>query len=231
MQKIFIYGSCVTRDSVDWWPEFGFEMDGYVARQSLISSQSPIDYKGVGFDFDSISSNFAKRMALGDVGANLNREIAKHQAEVILWDLCDERGGVLQRPSGSFMTRNVVYSKAELPGRIFQMGTEEHFNLWVKALDEFLRANEGVRIIVNATPWALVTDAGNPVNGDATKAETFNKNIERYYAELETRGLELIRVPQDKTIARVDHKWGEAPFHYVDDTYKEMLVRLKQLLG
>jgi hypothetical protein len=231
VQKIFIYGSCVTRDSVDWWADYGFEMDGYVARQSLISSQSPIDHKGIGFDFNSIPSNFAKRMALGDVGGNLNSEIVKHAATVVLWDLCDERGGVLQRPSGSFMTRNVVYSKAELPGRIIQLGTDEHFELWKVALDEFLRAVDHARVIVNATPWALVNDAGNPVNGDSSKAEIFNKSIERYYGELEARGLELLRVPQEAAIARVDHKWGEAPFHYVDGTYIAMLEQLKRILA
>lgn len=33
MQRVFIYGSCVTRDSEPWFGEYGFEMVRYVARQ------------------------------------------------------------------------------------------------------------------------------------------------------------------------------------------------------
>ena len=231
MQKIFIYGSCVTRDGVEWWPEHGFELDGYVARQSLISSQSHVDVHAISFDFESIASNFAKRMAKGDVAGNLAGQIRNHEPHVVVWDLCDERGGVLEISAGQYITRNVVYSKNPIAGRTLAIGTDEHFKLWKQALDQFLRSVGGIRVIVNATPWALVNDKGEPVNGDSSKAENFNNLIEPYYAELESRGLEVIHVDQSKVIARVDHQWGEAPFHFVDDTYAEMLVQLKALLG
>ena len=231
MQKIFIYGSCVTRDGVDWWPEFGFELDGYVARQSLISSQSHIDVQSVNFKFESIPSSFARRMAKGDVAGNLVSQIGNLSPDVIVWDLCDERSGVIQLPSNGFITGNVVYKSRPIAGRQISMGTDEHFELWKTALDQFLRSVTGIRVIVNATPWAVVTDKGTPVNGDASRAESYNLLIEPYLAEIEKRGLEIIRVDQSKAIARSDHKWGEAPFHYVDGTYREMLVQLKALLG
>ena len=41
----------------------------------------------------------------------------------------------------------------------------------------------------------------------------------------------MLRVPQEAAIARVDHKWGEAPFHYVDGTYIAMLEQLKRILA
>jgi hypothetical protein len=231
VQKIFIHGSCVTRDGVDWWPEFGFELDGYVARQSLISSQSRIDVQSVDFNFESIPSSFAKRMAKGDVAGNLGSQIANLNPDVIVWDLCDERSGVIQLPSNGFITGNVVYKSSPIAGRQIGMGTDEHFELWKQALDQFLSSVPGIRVIANATPWAVVTDHGNPVNGDSSKAENFNRMAERYYSEIDKRGLEVIRFDQSKAIARSDHKWGEAPFHYVDGTYREMLVQLKALLG
>jgi len=231
VRKIFIHGSCVTRDGVDWWPEYGFELDGYVARQSLISSQSHLDLRSIPFDFEKIPSNFAKRMAKGDVAGNLSSQIRNHEPSVVIWDLCDERSGVLAVNTGEYITRNVVYSANPIPGRTIAMGNDEHFELWKHALDQFLRSVSGIRLIVNATPWALTTDQGNPVNGDSSRAANFNLLVEPYYAELAARGIEIIRVEQSKAIARVDHKWGEAPFHFVDETYKEMLVQLKALLG
>lgn len=231
MQKIFIYGSCVSRDSVDWWPEFGFELHGYVARQSLISSQSHVDRTTIDFDYSSIPNKFPQEMALGDVSGNLNHAIREFEPDVILWDLCDERGGVIQLPFGDFITSNVVYIDNPVEGRVISIRDDEHFELWKHALDQFLRSTAGIRIIVNATPWALVNDKGSPVNGDSAKADNFNKMIARYIQELELRGLDVIRVDQDKAIARIDHKWGEAPFHYVDETYRSMLVKLKALLS
>ncbi len=231
MQKIFIYGSCVSRDSVDWWPEFGFELHGYVARQSLVSSQSHVDRTTIAFDFASIPNQFPQEMALGDVSGNLNRTIREYEPTVILWDLCDERGGVIQLPFGDFITSNVVYIDNPIEGRVISIRDDEHFELWKHALDQFLRSVEGVRVVINATPWAVKNDKGKPVNGDSAKAVNFNKMIEPYIEELEARGLEIIRVDQSKAIARSDHKWGEAPFHYVDGTYREMLVQLKALLG
>ncbi len=231
MQKIFIYGSCVTRDGVEWWPEYGFELDGYVARQSLISSQSEASFKDFDFDFAGIGSDFQRRMAKGDLGGNLVDQIRAHSASVIIWDLCDERNGVHRFASGRFKTRNVLYKNAKAQGAIIGFGRDEHFALWRDALDAFLPQLEHVRIIVNATPWAIQNDRGRPVNSDDAKAVAFNKSAERYLDELESRGLEIIRVPQEEAIALSSHKWGEAPFHYVDETYHVFLRQLKQLLG
>ena len=39
--RVFIYGSCVTRDAVEHWKDDERRVVGYVARQSLISALSP----------------------------------------------------------------------------------------------------------------------------------------------------------------------------------------------
>lgn len=56
MKKVFIYDSCVTRDAVPQFQNFGLEMVGYVARQSLISAFSKADISK--FDLRKISSSF-----------------------------------------------------------------------------------------------------------------------------------------------------------------------------
>ncbi|MEY4648616.1 MAG: hypothetical protein RL009_1032, partial [Actinomycetota bacterium] len=110
-------------------------------------------------------------------------------------------------------------------------GRDDHFELWTKALDVFLERAGGRRIVVNATPWAVSNDQGQPVNGDASKAIAFNTSAERYFAELAARGLEIIRVDQNEALALSTHKWGEAPFHYVEGTYHAFLKQLKALIG
>jgi hypothetical protein len=231
VQKIFIYGSCVTRDGVEWWPDYGFELDGYVARQSLISSQSVATEADAKFAFSAIDSSFQQRMALGDLSGDLVTQIENHKAEVIVWDLCDERNGVHRFTSGSFLTRNILYKDAKMKGEIIGFGRDDHFELWTKALDVFLERAGGRRIVVNATPWAVSNDQGQPVNCDASKAIAFNTSAERYFAELAARGLEIIRVDQNEALALSTHKWGEAPFHYVEGTYHAFLKQLKALIG
>jgi hypothetical protein len=231
MREIFIYGSCVTRDGVEWWPDYGFELDGYVARQSLISSQSKANATEAAFDFDRIDSSFQKRMAIGDLHGNLLSQINASAPNVIVWDLCDERNGVIRFESGNFLTRNILYKDAKMKGENLNFGTDEHFQLWAGALNAFLDQLEDVRVIVNATPWAIRNDRGEAVNGDDAKARAFNRNAVRYLDQLAARNLEIIVVPQDKAIALSSHKWGEAPFHYVDETYHVFLKQLKSLLG
>jgi Family of unknown function (DUF6270) len=231
VQKIFIYGSCVTRDGVEWWPDYGFELDGYVARQSLISSQSVATEADANFTFKNIESSFQRRMGLGDLGGDLVTQIENHKAEVIVWDLCDERNGVRRLPSGNILTHNVIYKGAKMGGEIIRFGEDEHFELWTNALDVFLERTRGRRIIVNATPWATVNDAGRPINGNASDAIAFNTSAERYFAELAARGLEIIRVDQNEALALSTHKWGEAPFHYVEGTYHAFLKQLKALIS
>ncbi len=170
-------------------------------------------------------------MAKGDVAGNLLSQISHFEPSVILWDLCDERGGVIRLAGGDFITSNLIYAEQPIEGEAISIRNDEHFELWKKALDQFLRSLKGIRVVVNATPWALSNDHGEPVNGNSAKAANFNATIERYLVELEDRGLEVIRIDQSKAVSRVDHKWGEAPFHYVDETYREMLVRLKALVG
>lgn len=230
MTKIFIYGSCVTRDGVEWWPDYGFELDGYVARQSLISSQSAATQAEATFDFESVESDFQKRMAIDDLEGNLMSVITRHNPEVIVWDLCDERNGVHQFKSGRFYTRNILYKDSRPRGETIAFGSDQHFQLWTKALDSFMNQLGNRRLIVNGTPWAIKNDKGDPVNSDDTKATVFNRNAERYFDAIADRGIPIIRVDQDKAIALSSHKWGEAPFHYVDDTYHEFLRQLQALL-
>ena len=182
------------------------------------------------FDFASVASEFQRRMAVGDLQGNLVAQVEMHQPEVIVWDLCDERNGVHRFKSGHFYTRNILYKDTKPEGEIIQFGSDEHLRLWVEALDGLLSKLGDRKIIVNATPWAIKNDKGEPVNSDDTKASVFNRNAERYFDAIAERGIPIIRVDQDKAIALSSHKWGEAPFHYVDGTYHEFLKQLKALL-
>ncbi len=113
--RVLIYGSCVTRDAVEFWDAEQLEMAGYVARQSLISAAAPPS-DAEQFRLSQISSSFQRRMLRGDVESSLlpTLEECRDDYDVILWDLTDERNGVQQLPDGGWVTRLRNFQKEQL---------------------------------------------------------------------------------------------------------------------
>ena len=68
--KVAIFGSCVSRDSVEFMPEA--EVVTYVARHSVTSLESP--HGAEGMDLSELTSAFQERMVTNDLhGSGLER--------------------------------------------------------------------------------------------------------------------------------------------------------------
>ena len=238
MQRVFIYGSCVTRDGVEYWPDYDLEMSGYVARQSLISATAPA--RPGEFNTAAISSPFQKRMAEGDIVGNvINKLTADPTAyDIILWDITDERLGVYRVPSGGYVSRVVdygggIYRGTERLGTPIRVGSEAHRELWLASLDRFAARLEqaGIkeRVILNALPWALRDEDGNPTSNRSVDPRSFNQVLQDYGAEVERRGIRVAYADPDRVVQASAHKWGPAPFHYTPDTYLASLEAVSAL--
>lgn len=236
--RVFIYGSCVTRDSEPWFSEFGLKMIGYVARQSLVSAFRPADVSE--YKLEKISSSFQRRMAKGDIQGHLRFQIRDSKPDVVFWDICDERLGVKKAPSGGMITHSRDHVGEGIHpgpfGPIMKFGEDEHFLLWERGLDqllsEFSRNGLSGSLYLNATPWAVVDESGLDHEGQAGVAEAFNRAAERYLTLAEHRGVHVVRLPAEAAISRSNgHQWGPAPFHYTDTTYRRMLEGLTSALN
>lgn len=234
-KRAFIYGSCVTRDGVDLWPEYGLELAGYIARQSLISAYAPADPHH--FKTGSIPSSFQRRMAEGDIRGNLRTALADQadRLDALIWDLTDERLGVILVPSGGVVTRVVRYDRGIYvgPGRLdkrMALGESQHLEMWGRALDHFLCDLEALglrsRTIVNATPWSESFADGAPTGGDPSAAE-FNTALAPYLELVRARGLRVATPEPASVRAEPDHKWGPAPFHYTTTSYRAALEQIR----
>lgn len=239
MQRAFIYGSCVTRDGVDLWSEYGLEMAGYVARQSLISAMAPA--RTSEFRTDSIPSAFQKRMADGDIRGNVLAKLVTDASsyDAILWDITDERLGVYRVPSGGFVSRVVdytagIYRGSEPLGAPVRIGSDAHRSLWLHALDTFAQRLEdaGVkqRLVLNALPWATLDEAGEPVSVQGIEPHTFNSVLEEYAEAARQRGIRVARTDPSRVRQATTHQWGPAPFHYAADTYRASLEAITAAL-
>jgi hypothetical protein len=228
LARIFVYGGCVTRDAFEHMKdEHG--LGQYVARQSLISAASaPL----ININTDVLTTNFQHRSVKGDLHSSLHPLIIDQgpTTDLFLFDILSERLGVYRVPGKRYITKSVELSKTGLTKTIpggavtIRFGTDEHYALWKLAADKFIRKLKlaGIfdRTLLFEAPWTDVTDTGAPVpryrNIDA---DTANTRYTRYYAFLRKRGVRTSTIPSELAVSSEKHKWGPAPYHYVDEAY------------
>ena len=112
--RITVYGSCVARDAASEMENRGWSVERYIARQSLISAGRPADVGDL--DLSLLASPFARRSFMSDVVGNLEAQLTAVAArtDLLLWDLTDERLGVLETSPGAFLTRSTEAMTAGL---------------------------------------------------------------------------------------------------------------------
>lgn len=240
--SVFVYGSCVARDTIELAAPDGIDLRGYVARQSLISVGD--DASAQLPDALEIESKFQERMIRADFAGNLLARLEQmaDEIDVLLWDIADERHGVHRFPDGSVVTRSIDTIRAESVARLLEaaehipFGSDEHFALWRTHVDIFdARLRElGLfeSTVVLEVPWALRTTDGKTTPWSmGVRAGDANKSYQRYYDFLRQTGHHMIKLPAEIVLADPSHRWGLAPFHYTPDVYREVLRQLRELHG
>ncbi|KQU68203.1 DUF6270 domain-containing protein [Phycicoccus sp. Root101] len=229
--RVLIYGSCVSRDTFEFLPD-GHTLLAYVARQSAISVGSPA--AGVKAQLTELPSAFQNRMVAGDVKGDLLDVLGRvaPQVDVLLVDLIDERGGVIAIGGGHVTKLAEMWAAggrtATRGGRHIPFGTDEHFALWVPAVDAVVTriAELGLlpRTVVLRTPWASLLDDGGqvPVPGWMTPPDEANLQYARYFDHLTELGLSVVELPEDLARSTTEHQWGPSPFHYTAQAYEHL---------
>lgn len=228
-----IYGSCVSRDTVEFCADAGKDLKRYIARQSLISAFGP--EAKTSLDMKKLSSPFQQRMVKEDLNGSLRKLLPKivQDSEILIWDLVDERLGVYRTDCGGYVTRSFELinsgndEKLQKEAKLIAFGSDEHFELWVSALQDFAKELERfsylARVRLIAVPWAEKgTDGTKTPWSHGLSAKQANKLYARYFRAAE----ELFNViwigKERKPLASAEHKWGFAPFHFDHATYLEI---------
>lgn len=229
MTNVFIWGSCVSRDTFGFLPE-NFSLQRYVARQSLISAGT--NASAVRSQLTEPPSAFQSRMIRGDLAGDLYTALHQHarETDVVLIDLVDERGGVIQFDQGYATKLSEFWGAggrdASRGATQIPFGTDEHFAHWEKEaqrfIGELLAAELLPRTLVLNAPWASQFDTGEPLEipGWMKDPATANREYERYVDVLREAGLQVVELPAELAKTSKDHKWGPSPFHYQDAAYE-----------
>lgn len=241
--RIFIYGGCVSRDSIEFANTSvsdsapRFEVAKYVARSSLLAVGT--DASNL-FDDLRLKSKFQQRMLEGDVfGSLLNECKIIRGCDLMIWDLNVERLGVWITPDGGVVTNSTElkrcpsYSKGQQVSRFIGFGEAEHFMRWQSAASIFVSylGLLGVKhkLIIIAPNWAVKDEKGKPLKRSSLQPQSFNAAVQPYLSHLEALGLPVVRI--EETVASTDHKWGLAPFHYTESTYREVVDAISDFIS
>lgn len=228
MPKMFIYGSCLTRDTKNFFPS-DWKASTYIARQSLISASSGnCDVVGT----SKLTSAFQNRMVQNDIeGAAFKfLEDSLQEHDLLLLDFVDERRGVFEVAAGKFVTRSYemtnsgLMKQQDITPRWIDFGTEEHFDLWCTAFDTMMDVirTKNIPVIAVIPPWATINEEGKELVYKGNPVGAVNESYERYNRYVVENGVPTVSVSQGTAIAAVNHQWGPATFHFVDDVYEEL---------
>lgn len=238
--KVFIIGSCVSRDIFDAAALQHFELIGYVARSSLASAMEIGAPPIPDVEVEKIGSPFQRRMVVTDLDHALPNILRTTDFDLLLFDAIDERFDVYIDPNGGRCTvSNELLSSnfdpKRRPGRLIRFGSDEHFALWKRGWDALIEllAHRGQlhQLIVNKVYWAQACEDGSdflPTYSQQRIAEV-NAALDRLYGYM-TQTLprqQFLQYDPDAFVGSADHRWGKSPFHFVARTYENALGQLR----
>ena len=239
-KRVFIWGSCVSRDTFSHLPEDEFALVEYVARQSAISAYAkPVTTLRP----PVLESRFQQRMITNDFNSGLRSSLqnAGQDVDLLIIDLADERLGVYVLPDGSVVTRTVELIRAGAeskfpPGtRHVAFGTSDHLHYWqlgmraMAAIVTEMMPNAVVALI--DVPWAEETTTGEPSPASfGLTAKEANAILPRYTDTVrEAFPAVTVTIAAAEIRSAPSHVRGNAPFHYEDDVYTELAATLSNL--
>ena len=222
--RVGIYGSCISRDIFNL-ERPGLEMSGYFARSSWISATNPsVARPNVQ---SRLTSPFQQRMVERDFLSSSITGLLALDSDLILLDLIDERAGVVRAESGGYLTylsemKGSGWLDHVRHSSLIRFGTPMHLNLFKDAAAKVLESLNGCRVVVLASKFASNTEDGKAVPpASGRSAEEWNDLYAEYFGVLEQIGFDVLRMPDELCIADSKHRWGVAPYHYIEDFYSE----------
>ncbi len=233
MPKIFIVGSCVTRDILDLAPEKNLELVDYFARSSFASLAGGVHDDAV--SLEKLSSPFQRRVLRRDHDKSLFSAIAKAQFDIIAVDFIDERFKLLKTHTGGTATLSNEYEgcRANFDGEIIiDSGAQEKQDLWMKGWNTFVQVLRETgslhKLVVNKVYWDIAYPLERPGINYINK---MNNELDWYYQQVSKslKSATWLLHPKENLTADLDHKWEPAPYHYVSSYYDQSMKDLVKL--
>lgn len=238
--RILIFGSCVSRDILNYDADRTLELSAYYARSSFASAFAPA------VTTDAYSHTLKSKFQAGIVKADLQNSFSASleglNFDVLLIDLIDERFNLFEEDNaGVFTLSNELLSTAlditAINGKLIKAQTDDFYRLWEKGWSRFITTLKSMDrlkdVFIHKTFWSFTTQSGNDYSSIYREEQisAANSFLQRLYARIaaDLPAQQFIEPPPQFLYGADNHKWGISPFHYVDDYYKFMLEQLKKI--
>lgn len=254
--KLSIFGSCTSRDILEYGKKGEFQLGAYVARQSVISSLS----KPINFNFDNcfIKSAFQKRQIVNDFQKNTFDILKESKSDYLVIDLIDERFNLAEYMGSVVTVSNELVSSGILDNRFKKTQVEEIKNWKIYKLKKELKGKsytfngclledyikefcckikeifEEKNIIIHRAIMVdyYMNSSGNVVSFPKNYLyhnKLINSKLNYMYYYFEKFLPEAFVIDECKNYcADEKHKWGLAPMHYFNDYYLRVLYLLRK---
>lgn len=236
-KRVFIYGSCVSRDVFTFDNDCDFELVNYVARSPMASALSNKPMLEV--DIEGNDSAFQRKMLFFDLEKRLLHELDNCEFDFLLVDLIDERINLIRTKNEGLVAYSnellrTGYKFREEDGELISGFSTESFAMWENAWAEFIdfarkkEFFEKIRVI--EVYWARC-EAGLVAPGYTDESlRLANEWLENAYKRVRSDLPEnqIIYIPKELCFADPEHIWGFSPFHYMKKYYLHVLSFLKK---
>lgn len=237
--RVLILGSCVSRDIFRVVENEECKLASYYGRSSFASAFCPVKVK------DTWSSNISSAFQARMVNADLNKKwpdiVRNTKFDVLLVDFIDERFHLGGFSNGALCTlsselRSSGFDRKVARARGIQTGSDEHYELWMRGWTSFIELLESLGkkqcVLLNVVKWAEAASDGSIPEWGFTPEQIAASNLylDKLYrrATIDLEPSQVMRVDPQYLVGGLEHKWGLAPFHYVDAYY---LNALNSILG
>lgn len=234
MLTISIWGSCVSRDTVDLAPTYKdhLSVGRYLARQTWISAVSePVPYPG-----DNLTSKFQSKMLQGDFSSNALPTIleASQTSDFVILDLVDDRFSTVETRAGQHFTYSATAKKEKLvthfPGKkLIKPGSQQHKEMWLRSAETVRHRLDPIfeKVVVFWGPWAEADQNGVPLPGHLGRSVNEWNGVNAWFLDnLKFLGFNVFQLPEHLAVADSQHRWGRSPFHYIAPAYDYWAERL-----
>lgn len=240
--KVSIFGSCVTRDIFEFDHRKMFCVGEYIARQSIISSESvPVEFDKKDIQLDSC---FQARQLESDLNKNALARLRNSDAKYLIIDLVEERfkigkiGNSYITISNELCRSNIlknrkmkIYEKKKRGKKVYfkYIDMQVYIDKFLKCILEKYSENQIVIHEVYLSDYFM--DKTGIKRKFSDNYVTYNHKINeilRYMYMCVKRKLpyaKLISI-SSKYVADEKNKWGLAPMHFQEKYYSEAMNML-----
>ena len=235
--KIFILGSCVSRDPISVMLGKSVDLVDYFARTSLaVLTTPPVENDNV---LQKISSPFQRRMVENDLNKTIVHKIVNSEFDILLIDLIDERFNLLN-VAGNLLTFSSEYSDAHGTaklGETIEAFTDEKRELWCRGANHLSHAIESSigfeKVVLNKVYWTKTINGGGHLEGVSDRdISKVNEDLDFMYDYLARIMPGMHYIEYEPSLLQIDpnHKWGVTPYHYYEGYESQFRYELSKII-